>query len=246
MRYNIAILTHNALEYTRICLAAIAAHTHIAHNVFVLDNASSDDTPQWLARQSHANLRVMLSQFNLGVAGGRNLLLREIVPYAPADSFIIFLDNDVEVYEGWYEPFVELFDNHPEAGIAGATGHKIIVHPEERELLASPSGEPAPVDIVSGFCFWVRAETARAVGAFDENLGRFWHEDDDYCIRAIGLGYEVFAVPNTAMTHYGHKSGVADTDILQGGSPENQRYLADKWRELGLVDSEGRIIHVSR
>jgi hypothetical protein len=42
--------------------------------------------------------------------------------------------------------------------------------------------------------------------------------------------------------HYGHKSGVSEAEIQQGGSLENQRYLVDKWRRLGVVDAKGQII----
>lgn len=240
-RFNIAILTHNALEYTQKCLSSIALSTPFEHSIFIVDNASIDGTPEWLSEQTADHLHVELSPSNLGVPGGRNLLIYKIVPNAPDDAFIIFLDNDVEVYEGWYEPYLELFERQSHVGIAGATGHRIIVHEEERELLPAPENVPEPVDVVSGYCFWVTASVVCAVGLFDENLGLFWHEDDDYCIRAISLGYEVFAVPNTALLHHGHKSGVL-ADPVEGGSSENQRYLVNKWRDLGVVDAEGRVI----
>jgi GT2 family glycosyltransferase len=240
---HIAILTHNALEYTQQCLTSLAEHTRIPHHIFIVDNASTDDTPAWLSQQTSANLHLVLSRSNLGVPRGRNLLLEQIMPRLPKDAFIVFLDNDITVFADWYEPYLEIFAGYPCAGIAGATGHQIIVHAESRELLPSPVGEPEQVDVVSGFCFWIRAETMYAVGLFDEKLGMFWHEDDDYCIRAINRGYNVFVVPNTPIVHYGHKPGVSEAEIQQGGSLENQRYLVDKWRRLGVVDAKGQIIH---
>ena len=240
---NIAILTHNALEYTQECLASIARHTPSGYRIFIVDNGSTDGTAAWLSAQSAENIDVVLSPSNLGVPGGRNLLIYKILPDAPDEAFIIFLDNDVEVYADWYKPYLEIFARHESAGIAGAMGHEIIVHRDRRELLPAPEGEPAPVDVVSGFCFWARVGTVCAIGLFDENLGLFWHEDDDYCIRAISLGYEVFAVPATPLVHHGHKSSI---DVQHPGSRENQQYLANKWRQLGLVDSDGHIIHNGR
>src|SRR5262249_42442306 len=222
MQLKIAILTHNALEYTERCLASVARETPVSHRVFILDNASTDGTADWLRTRAGADWNVELSQINLGVPGGRNWLLRSILPELAGDDLVVFLDNDVEVHEHWYETFVKLFATRPRAGIAGAMGHPIIVHSDHRELLPSPSFGPASVDVVSGFCFWTRPKTARAVGFFDERLGRFWHEDDDYCVRAVNLGYEVFAIPNTPITHYGHKSGVAEAGIAADCSLENQ------------------------
>ncbi len=239
---NFAILTHNALEYTIKCLDSIQRHTPFAHNIFIVDNASTDTTPEWLAQHTAKNLHYVLSSKNLGVPGGRNRLICEVLPHLDDNGFVIFLDNDMELFEGWHQPFMDLFSKHSRAGIAGAVGHTIIIHNERRELLPSPT-ETAVVDVASGgFCCWISASALRSVGFFDENLGNFWHEDDDYCVRAIGCGFEVFAVPHAAVVHHGHKSGVAEPGISVGGSPQNQRYLVEKWRRLGLVSENGRIV----
>lgn len=248
VKMAIGLLTHNALEYTKICLRSIAEHTPFPHDVYIVDNASTDETRTWLATNQRPNLHVTLSDENLGVPGGRNRLLQDILPHLSDDGFIIFLDNDMEVFPGWYHAFIELFFRHPEAGVASSNGHPIIVHQEWRELLPVPTGHIAAIDVASGgFCFWMRASVARAVGVFDEKLGKFWHEDDDYSVRAIAQGYEVFYVP-APVYHHGHKSGVDQQDLLMdgGGSPENQRYLVNKWRQLGMVDESGRIIHPFR
>jgi len=182
-----------------------------------------------------------LSPANLGVPAGRNLLLYEIIR-SSGDGLVVFIDNDVEVFEGWCEPFVKLFAERPEIGIAGPVGHRIIVHENARELLPSPESTPEPVDVVSGFCLWARTETVQAVGLFDETLGPFWHEDDDYCIRALKLGFEVYAVPGVPLVHHGHKSGAANDASVCSASDSNQRYLAEKWRSMGCVNEDGRII----
>ena len=235
----VAILTHNALEYTRRCLSSLARHTPRPNSVFVLDNGSSDGSPEWLSTQDE--LKLKLSPSNLGVPGGRNLLLYEIIR-SSEDGLVVFMDNDVEVFEGWCEPFLKLFAERPEVGIAGPVGHRIIVNKVARELLPSPESTPEPVDVVSGFCLWARTDTLQAVGLFDETLGPFWHEDDDYCIRALKLGFEVYAVPGAPLVHHAHKSGAANDASVQGASDSNQRYLAEKWRSLGCVGEDGRII----
>lgn len=240
---TIAILTHNALEHTQRCLASLAAHTPAPHQIFILDNASTDDTPAWLSSLAAPHIHVDLSRENHGVPGGRNRLLKTILPLLPEDGLLVFLDNDVEVHAGWTEPFTQLFNAHPAAGVAGAHGHAFLVHEHHRELLPAPETGPTPVDVVTGFCFWVRAGAARTIGLFDHKLGKFWHEDDDYCVRAIAAGWEVYALPEAPLTHHEHKSGVANAATFeQGGSPENQRYLVDKWRRLGYVDAAGYVV----
>ena len=240
-RLNIALMTFNALHYTQLCLASLKQHSTEPYNVFIVDNGSTDGTREWLAEQPDDNLFVEFSPANLGVPGGRNRLLQLIQPHLRTSDFVIFMDNDIEVMPGWVEHFSNFFAANPHVGIATAVGHFFNVRGDVRELGAVPVGAPTPVDVAcGGFVCWVRAAAAAAVGEYDEQLGLFWHEDDDYTVRALAAGWEVFIVPGAPVLHHEHKSGAAKPGIKVGGSPANQRYLANKWRALGLLDANGK------
>ena len=66
---TIAILTHNALDYTRACLSSIETHTAIPHALFILDNGSTDETPTWLAGQTAPHVHALLGQATVGIQG---------------------------------------------------------------------------------------------------------------------------------------------------------------------------------
>ncbi len=240
-RVNLAILTYNALAHTQKCLASILRHTQGEYNIFVVDNASTDGSREWWEAQQIPNLHLHFSEVNLGVPGGRNQLFKMILPQLPEDGVIAFLDNDVLVQPGYVQDFLQAFDAHPQAGVVGKTGHPIELRGDCRHLLLGPE-ELAPVDVVSGFSFWVRGSTARDVGGFDEGLGLFWHEDDDFCVRALAKGYEVFAHPQAGIVHDEHQSGAAIGQAADEDSLHKQAYLAQKWRQAGYVDSQGWII----
>ena len=240
-RLNIALMTFNALAYTKLCLASLRQHSTEAYNVFIVDNGSTDGTREWLAEQTDDNLFVEFSPANLGVPGGRNRLLQLIQPHLRTSDFVIFMDNDIELQPGWVEHFSNFFAANPHVGIGTAVGHQFQVRGDVRELGAVPVGIPGPIDVAcGGFVCWVRAATAAAVGEYDEKLGLFWHEDDDYTVRALASGWEVFIVPGAPVLHHEHKSGAAKPGLKVGGSPANQRYLANKWRALGLLDANGK------
>jgi GT2 family glycosyltransferase len=242
---HIAILAHNALAYTQQCLHTLLANSTTTIKIWILDNGSDDDTWAWLSRQEAANANALRSPVNVGVAGGRNILLNKILPRTNSGEFIVFLDNDVEVHPGWDQAFLACFAQHPSAAIVGVTGHDIVVRDGRRTLLPSPEQGPQEVDVVSGYCLWVSASAAASLGRFDEKLGRFWHEDDDYCIRAIWIGYSVFCLPAAGITHHRHKSGVVELHSEEK-SLWNQAYLAEKWHALGLIDDVGRIIRSNK
>jgi len=242
-RINFAIMTYNALDSTKLCLESIFKNTPEDFNIFFRDNQSKDETRAWLTALRYDNVVAELGDENLGVPGGRNRLMRMIDPHLPEDGFVIFLDNDMELLPGWSKVYLDFFSEHEEAGIASAHGHPMLVYSESRQLLPFPK-HCGPVDVAcGGFCCWIRAKALRAVGDFDQKLGLFWHEDDDYTIRTIGAGWEAYSLPHVPVIHHEHKSGVANPGIVKDGSPENQKYLADKWRKLGLLDINGRPLH---
>lgn len=236
---RIGILTHNALHHTQRCLASLQAHTSVPWEALIVDNASTDDTPAWLSAVQDPRIRLELRRDNLGVGGGRNRLFELLLPDMQDQDLLVFLDNDIEVGAGWAEPFVDAFANNERLGVAGRWAFSMCVHETWRDILPEHNANAGPVDTVQGCCFWVRGATARALGGFDESLGRFWHEDDDYCVRALHAGWDVERVRCDAIEHHEHGSGVALRPERIAGSLANQAMLAAKWRAFGGIDEHG-------
>jgi len=240
-RLHFAMLTYGALDETKRAVRSLVSNTPQGFQLNVVDNASADATPEWLEQQNKPWLRYKVNASNRGVPGGRNDLMDFILPTTADTDWIVFIDNDLEFQEGWVQPFLEAIERFPDARVLGKVGHFLTVTEEGRALAPAPS-HTAEVDVVSGgFACFVRADAARVIGKFDEQLGQFWHEDDDYCVRAVQHGYTVVAVPEANIVHHEHASGVATPDLEDGGSLTNLRYLANKWRDAGYVDSGGWI-----
>ena len=206
----------------------------------MLDNASTDETPRYLAALHDGRIETECLHENLGVGGGRNRLLQQMLQDMQDDELLVFLDNDIEVGPGWEQPFLDAFAGMPRLGVAGRWAFSMLVHDGWRDILAEHNSDDAAVDTVQGCCFWVRAGAARMVGGFDERLDRFWHEDDDFCIRTLHAGWDVRRVRCPTITHHEHGSGVALRADRLAGSLANQAYLVKKWQALGAIDADGR------
>jgi GT2 family glycosyltransferase/2-polyprenyl-3-methyl-5-hydroxy-6-metoxy-1,4-benzoquinol methylase len=95
---SIIVLSLNRLADTVRCIDALDRHTHVAFELVVLDNGSDPDVRDALRARlgARARTKLVLSDVNLGCAGGR----REALRHATGE-LVVTLDNDIEVTRGW-------------------------------------------------------------------------------------------------------------------------------------------------
>ncbi|HMD45966.1 MAG TPA: glycosyltransferase [Acidimicrobiales bacterium] len=232
-RLGVIVLAHNALAYTKRCVASLQRHTTVPMRLVVVDNASTDETAAWLEGEAARDRRLVpvISPVNRGVSGGRNLGLDHL---AGDEDWVVFLDNDTEVLADWWRPYVAALESDPDAGICGEDGVDARWGPEGRELVPVAGEGPQRCDIAVGFCMVMRPAAIARIGRFDENLGLFWHDDDDYALRAARIGERVLRASCRRVLHFEHRSSATVEGLWEApGRPaalsvENQRYVAAK------------------
>lgn len=104
VNYNQSQVTFDLLESLR----------HISYSnieIIVVDNASPTDEPQAI-KQKYPEVTLILSDKNLGFAGGNNLGVR-----ASKGKYLLFINNDTEVPSDFLEPLVQLCEKDGEIGM---------------------------------------------------------------------------------------------------------------------------------
>jgi len=224
---SIIMPVFNKLPLTEPCVESIHRQgAACTFEIVVVDNGSTDGTPQWLAEQERAGrLRSVANPDNLGFARGCNLGAAHA-----RGRYLLFLNNDMEVTPGWLEPLVATLDQDPEAGIVGARllfADETIQHGGVALVQVTKDGwthigglhlsYQMPSDhqgarnaqymqVVTGACLLIRPEVFAAVGGFDE---RYWNgnEDVDLCLKARELGWDVVYRGESVVYHYESQSG---------------------------------------
>ena len=194
----------------------------------VLDNGSTDGTAEWLlkvAQRYPDKVLVNLQAVNTGVAGGRDILLRE----SDAEIMVI-LDSDIEAHSpGWLDRLLTPL-NQPEIWVAGPGGHWL-----RRDWLyyeTAPKDWTGPVDVLSGYCqAWKRSAIEAGV-KMDLAYSPRWHEDSDCSLQALSLGGLVWHCGDIGLHHMFSHTGD------DGSSYQKQMYLISKWRGKGLTRYE--------
>ncbi len=121
----VVILNYNRADLLADCLHSLYEHpTRCKLAIWVVDNASSDDSVQ-MVREQFPNVYLIASEYNGGFAYGNNLALRRIIGKVaderaqPAPDYVLLLNNDTIVPSGTLDSLVDYLETHHEVGVVG-------------------------------------------------------------------------------------------------------------------------------
>lgn len=245
---SLIILTRNNLNYTKLCLESIRKYTPEPHEIIVVDNGSTDGTVEYLRAQPDVKLIEM--NYNLGFALGNNRGIREA-----QGQYIVFLNNDVVVTEGWLARLVACARMNPRVGIVGprsnyVAGVQVVPQvPYGQDLEAMQdfarrwslehAGKWEVVPRVIGFCMLVTREVIDAIGGFDPQFGIGNFEDDDFCLRAQLAGFSVAIAHDVFVHHFGSRTFQSERIDYRRLMETNWAVFKKKWG-LGADSPLGR------
>ena len=219
---TIVIVSFNARDDLARCLDSLrAAPPAIAHDIVVVDNASTDGSAE--AASARPGVRLIALPANVGFAAANNAAIR-----ATSGELILLLNSDTIVPPGAIDGLVAALRASSAAAAAGprlvdAEGRAELsfgdmVAPlaewrQKRLLGAAARGTPGALatieertrssrqpDWVSGACLLVRRADAEAVGLLDERYFMYL-EDVDFCAALRARGRRILFTPDVTVTH---------------------------------------------
>lgn len=239
---SIIILALNQLEDTRKCLDSIARFTNLPHEILLVDNGSTDGTAGFLAQwqTEHPNCTIIRNEKNHGFAAGNNQALG-----LARGEFVVLLNNDTVVTEGWLEGMKRLFEEDGELGVVGpmtnyVVGPQLVPKVSYRSLEELPgfaanwrkthAGETLEINRVIGFCAMIRRSVLDQIGGLDPvfNSGNF--EDDDFCLRAVCAGFKIKIARDVFIHHTGSQTFKGAGIDYRKTMLKNWEIFKSKWR----------------
>ena len=212
----IVVLNWNGGEVTLACLESLATVMSPSCRVLVVDNGSTDGSPEKI-RAAFPDLELLLLPSNIGYAGGNNAGFRRVLELHA--EFVIFLNNDTIVGSDFCAPLLETLQGKPSSGIAVpkifyqdrpdtlwyaggvvtlSTG--LIRHVGLRKKDAPEFDRPGATGYATGCCFAMRCRDFEAVGGFDEGFSMY-AEDVDLSLRIRSLGMSIEYIPSSRIWH---------------------------------------------
>lgn len=201
------VVTYNRLSLLKKCLLAIAAQSRAVDAIFIVDNASSDGTVEWLKEWLPTHLPNATAVFlpdNQGGAGGFATGLNYAVKVC---DWVWMMDDDAEPHPGALEELMKVADNPNNVyGSLAVSGQDtawttIVLDDEIRKLNRSNEvPEMAKVQSLPFLGFMIHQHLVEKIGLPD--AGYFIAADDvEYCLRAERQGANIIIAGKSHIEH---------------------------------------------
>jgi len=231
---SICILTHCQPDLLPRCVSSCFTEIKragIEGEVIVIDNASSDGSPQQV-KARFPEVHLLRNEENLGFSAANNQAIR-----ISTGQYVLILNDDAILQQDSLKTLLQVMESDPRIGAAGPK----LLNPDGSTQLWFTNKrfprlrgvllEMSPLfqmfywnprlrafftdfedpelscrtDHLAGACLLAKREALRASGLFDEGF-QFWCEDVDLCYRIKQAGWGVAYVAEARVVHYGSAS----------------------------------------
>ncbi len=248
-RVSVIVLCFNHLEMTQACLDSLVRFSHYPNlELILVDNASSDETAEYLAefQAEHtrpgavfSDVKVIINDENFGFSGGNNIGI-----WSSSGEFVILLNNDTFVTHGWVNDLVRHFRLEPELGLVGPVTNMIgneaqvpmdyqnmdEMAVQARDYTIRRGRSRLAVANLGFFCVALSREVIDQVGLLDEDFKVGFFEDDDYCRRVTRAGFHIAIAEDVFIHHHLSASfGALEQEQRDAIFASNKKVYEDKW-----------------
>lgn len=223
-KVTLVVVPRERFSCTQRSLESIFEYTKIPFNLVYIDGNSPKATHEYLvAEAQNRNFELVRTNYYLSPNAARNLGASKV-----KTEYLVFIDNDVVVSEGWLQPLVDC----AESTGAAIVGPLVCQHEPIHEVIHCTGGEArilvdkkgqrrlreklynqgkrvadlmpklarTETEIAEFHCVLVRSDIFQVTGSLDEALLNT-REHVDFCLLATQAGLSVYFEPTSIVTY---------------------------------------------
>lgn len=250
---TVVVPVHDAPDDVRRCLDSVVRTLGDLHRLIIVDDGSAAETAEicdHFARE--ANVTMIRRPIGSGFPAAANAGLAIV-----ATPFVIVLNSDTRVPQGWIERLVAHLERHHEVAAVGplsnAARFQSIPHlpksgndlrnerPDGLDLetmneflrLWSMGVAPVRVPQLNGFCLAIRRSALDQIGNFDTTgFPRGFGEENDWCARATRADFDLLVATDVYVEHAKGRS--YDPTEIKDLKSHAARVLVERYGREGL------------
>jgi GT2 family glycosyltransferase len=249
-RVGVVTVTFNSASVVDGFMASMLSQTHLNFVLYIVDNASKDQTISMLSRYSDSRITVVPNESNVGVAEGNNQGIA--LALSAKCEFVLLINNDTEFGAGLISlmlaaaesrdaemlvPKIMFFEPKSVIWCAGgffrpwrgfSTGHY-----GEGELDRGQFNDARPIEYAPTCCMLIKAAVFGKIGLMDPRYFVYF-DDTDFCWRAHEFGIRFWYDPRGMLYHkVSSLTGGSESDFAIKYATRNKVYFALK--NLGVL-----------
>lgn len=255
---SIIILNYNGYDFIENLINSIIKNTDYPnYEIIIVDNGSQDGSQELLKSLSKKiPLKVIYNKLNQKYTDSHNQAIN-----IAKGEYLLFLDNDVKVLDGWLNHLMETALSNKDAGAISSKIVYVDKNIESNQNLFNiqhtgirfrqqKTGQILPYNIddgkdyvfnqeektkkvpaVAGTILLIKKTTFDDVGGFDPKYN-YGYEAVDLCLKLYNKGYINYCNPNSVIFHY--KQGSIDSlmkGLFNKRNSDNLDVFAVKWNK---------------
>ena len=225
-RISIVLLTYNRNDVTIRCLESYlkCLDKKYIEELIILDNNSNSNLTNYLKEFQNRNekIKLILSDDNLGVCGGRMILFKEAI-----GDIIISIDSDAFLLNScFFDRIISLLYDESN-GIIGISGAYIKSWNFGTQIdIPDNDNNEYYVDHIAGCCQCFRRDLFNYGFGLDPYYGKFWVEDTDLSMQSLELNKSNIKINQSLyIDHHWGGSGKNFKELFK----KNWDYFSSKW-----------------
>lgn len=242
---SIIVLNLDKAVLTLQCLYFLKQNpSAIETEIIVVDNGSKDEDFALLSRHA-CGAKIVRVGVNRGFGEGNNIGAEQA-----CGRYLVFMNNDVFVKDGWLEPLVDVVEADASVGAVGAK----LLYPDGRlqeagamlsvcgtavqrgkflDPRSSIFNRTQPVDYCSAALLLVRAEAFHSVLGFDLSWDPAYYEDADLSFKLRTIGLKTVYAHRSEAFHLEHATSSDEKmrDFLRNIVATNRLKFVQRWTQ---------------
>lgn len=255
-KVGIVTVTYNSERVICGFLDSFVAQVYSPLVMYVIDNASSDNTLELVADRGDQRVRVIANQDNRGIAEANNQGIRAAL--ADGCELVLLMNNDTEFGPELVETLVDELARHK----CDMAAPKIVYYDQPTRIWSAGGGMnarrgyagfhhgydeldrgqfdlPRFVEHAPACCLLVRREVFERIGLMDSQYFTYV-EDTDFSYRAKMAGMKLMYIPSATVLHKAHSlTGGLFSPFMMKYTTRNRVYFMLKhfgaWRGIYYI-----------